>query len=332
MLDLVTTRELDIDFARARRRAFLHDVRAGLGGPPNDLVPYHELRRRLEPDREVDRGRRTVPIAQIVGSTDRFRDFDREFLPRHRHSGERWRSIARAYLQGKELPPVQLYQVGDVYFVKDGHHRVSVARERGQEFIDAEVIEGHVRTPLYASMSTEELLRQAEYAEFLRRTDLNRLRPDHDIRPTALGGYDEMWGHVEGHRRWLEEEFEGRPVGTAEAVERWYDRVFLPIVRAARARGVMEHFPGRTEADVYLWAMRYRDELYDRYRHRREPYGPAEEHVQAMDARLGPRARAAAGLGRLTRPLAGAVGRGKRGARQLAGRRGGAAPPIPATD
>src|SRR5690606_1903566 len=102
------------------------------------------------------------------------------------------------------LPPIQLYKVGDVYFVKDGNHRVSVAREKGQEFIDAEVIEGHVRVPLYASMRPDELLLQAEYAEFLRRTDLDRSRPDHDIRPTALGRYDEILADIEGHRGWLE--------------------------------------------------------------------------------------------------------------------------------
>jgi hypothetical protein len=309
MLDPFAARRLDEDFARARRKAFVHDVLAAVGGRPNDLIPYHEVRRRVAPERESYRGHQTVPIAKIVGSMDRFNDFDREFLPRQRFTAGRWQNVDRAYYQDRQLPPIQLYRVGDVYFVKDGNHRVSVARERGQEFIDAEVIEGHVRAPLYASMRPDELLLQAEYAEFLRRTDLDRLRPDHDVRPTALGRYDEIWRHIEGHRRWLEEEFERRPVGVREAVDRWYDRVYLPIVRAARERGVMEHFPGRTETDVYLWAMNRRDELYDRYRRAGEPFGPAAAHVEAMDARLGPRARSAAALGRVRRPVAGLGGR-----------------------
>jgi hypothetical protein len=301
VLDLVTTRELDIDFARARRRAFLHDVRAGLGGPPNDLVPYHELRRRLEPDREVDRGRRTVPIAQIVGSTDRFRDFDREFLPRQRFTAGRWQSVDRAYYQDRQLPPIQLYQVGDVYFVKDGNHRVSVARERGQEFIDAEVIEGHVRAPLYASMRPDELLLQAEYAEFLRRTDLDRLRPEHDIRPTSLGRYDEIWQHIQGHRDWLES-IRHQPVGVAEAVEDWYENIYCPIVTVARERGVMERFPNRTEADVYLWVMRHRGELE---RRSGRDVGPAASAIDYAE-HVSPWRGILPGLGRVAKGLLGA--------------------------
>jgi hypothetical protein len=134
---------------------------------------------------------------------DRFRDFDREFLPRQRFTAARWKNIDRAYYEATPLPPIQLYKVGDVYFVKDGNHRVSVAREKGQEFIEAEVIEGHVRAPISAGMSPRELLLQVEYAEFLRRTDLDRRRPDHDIRPTALGRYDEIWEQIKGHRDWL---------------------------------------------------------------------------------------------------------------------------------
>src|ERR687898_20547 len=158
------------DFDRARHKAFLNDLLASIGRRPNDLIPFHEFRRRLQPEAESYRGMQTVPVRQIVGSMDRFRDFDRAFLPRGNATRGRWQSIDRAYYQDVRLPPIQLYKVGDIYFVKDGNHRVSVARERGVEFIDAEVIEGHVRAPLSSQMSPTELLLQAEYAEFLRRT------------------------------------------------------------------------------------------------------------------------------------------------------------------
>ncbi len=302
VLDHYTTQRIDEDYSHARRRAFLRGARALFARRPNDLIPYHEIRRRLSPDRESYRGVQSVPLDKIVGSMDRFRDFDRVFLPRQRHTAGRWKHVDRAYYEDKVLPPIQLYKIGDVYFVKDGNHRVSVARERGQAYIDAEVTEGHVRAPLYATMGPEELLRQAEYAEFLRRTDLDRLRPDHDIRPTALGRYDEMWEHIELHRRWLEEVFERRPVGREEAVIRWYDRVYLPIVRFARERGVTRHFPGATEADVYLWMMRRRDELYRRYTRTRDPVGSAIAHVDAMDEELG-------WSRKLSRPLSRAVAR-----------------------
>ena len=135
------------DFDRARVKAFLHDLVAALSRRPNDLIPYHEVRRRLSPERESYRGIQTVPLDRIVGSMDRFRDFDRAFLPRQRHTAGRWQSVDRAYYQDVTLPPIQLYQVGDVYFVRDGHHRVSVARVRDQPVIDAAVVEVLAQPP-----------------------------------------------------------------------------------------------------------------------------------------------------------------------------------------
>jgi hypothetical protein len=204
-----------------------------------------------------------VPVRQIIGSVDRFRDFDRAFLPRHARSAGRWQNVDRAYYQDVRLPPVQLYKVGDVYFVKDGNHRVSVARERGVEFIDAEVIESHVRVPIDASMTPFQLLMQVEYAEFLRLTNLDRLRPEHDIRPSALGRYDELWDHI--LLRQLEmSDAQGRDVPISEAVISWYDETYQPIVHIARERGVLQRFPDRSETDIYLWVMAHRDILMER--------------------------------------------------------------------
>lgn len=273
--------EVRADFERARQRAFFHDLVSIFVRRPNDLIPYHEVRSRVSPERESYRGLQVVPLAKIVGSMDRFRDFDRAFLPRQAHTAGRWQSVDRAYYSGSHLPPIQLYQVGDVYFVKDGNHRVSVAREKGQEYIDAEVIEGHIRVPLYASMKPDELLLQAEYAEFLRRTDLDRLRPDHDIRPTALGRYDEIWEHILGHRAWLEQIW-GRPVAVEEAVKDWYEYIYGPIVTVARERGVMERFPGHTEADIYLWVMRHRHELEQRSGHDIGPVASAADYAEHL--------------------------------------------------
>lgn len=248
------------DFERARQKALIHDLLAIVRRQPNDLIPYHEIRKRTAPEGESYRGIQTVRVDQIVGSVDRFRDFDRTFLPRHSHTSGRWRNVDRAYYEDVRLPPIQLYKVGEVYFVKDGNHRVSVARERGVEFIDAEVIEGHIRVPLYASMTPFELLLQVEYAEFLRITDLDRLRPDHDIRPTALGRYDEMLDHIFVHREALAEKW-GRDVPLTEAVTNWYDEIYLPIARVVRDRKLLDYFVDRSEADVYLWVMANRNAL-----------------------------------------------------------------------
>jgi hypothetical protein len=254
------------DFERARQKAFRNELLSFFSRRSNSLISFHEIRERYKPERESYRGMQEVPVRQIIGSFDRFRDFDRAFLPRHARSAGRWQNIDRAFHEDVRLPPVQLYKVGDVYFVKDGNHRVSVARERGVEFIDAEVIESHVRVPINASMSPFELLLQVEYAEFLRLTSLDRLRPEHDIRPSALGRYDELWDDIVILQMELAEN-RGHEVSTEEAVISWYDEIYQPIVRIARERRILRRFPHRTEADIYLWVMAHRDELVEREEH-----------------------------------------------------------------
>jgi hypothetical protein len=269
------------DFERARQKAFINDLIAAVSRRENNLIPFHELRRRLSPEGEFYRGMQTVPVSQIVGSMDRFEDFNREFLPRKKNTAGRWKNVDRAFYEDVRLPPIQLYKVGDIYFVKDGNHRVSVARERGVEFIDAEVIEGSVRVPLSSRMSPTELLLQAEYAEFLRRTNLDRLQPDHDIRPTALGRYDEIWEHIEGHWWWLSQIWH-REAKVEEAVNDWYRWIYLPIVQVVRDRGVLDQFPRLTEADVYLWVMRHRHALEEREGHDVGPIESAQDYAEIM--------------------------------------------------
>ena len=242
------------DFERARRKAFLNDIVSFLKREPNTLISYADVRDRVTMEGESYRGMQEVPVDRIVGSMDRYRDFDRRFLPKRKNTANRWKSIDRAYYQDVVLPPIQLYKVGDIYFVKDGNHRVSVARERGVAYIDAEVIEGHIRIPVDSSMTPRRLLQQVEYAEFLRKTNLDRTRPQHDVRPTALGRYDEIVTHIEGRRR-LTELRTGKPVTMSDAAADWYDNVYLPIALAAREQKLLRDFPDRTEADIYLWVM-----------------------------------------------------------------------------
>jgi hypothetical protein len=163
------------DFDRAYRGAMLGNLLARLCRRPNNLLAYHEARRGLAVVGEGYRGVRTVPVEEIVGSTDRCGDFDRAFRPLRTHAGARWMSVARARAEGKELPPVQLYRVGDAYFVRDGHHRVSVARVRDQGFVDAEVVELVVRGPVPAEGTVSAPRADAGGAVRRPRTRLRRL-------------------------------------------------------------------------------------------------------------------------------------------------------------
>ena len=136
--------QVEADFSRARRRALLRQVRIRLrrDSASDGLLCFDDLK--MIPRAAVgrtDRGTRTVPVAQIGGSVGRCSEFDRDFMPARASVGERWKRVDRAFHRGEELPPVSLYKVGSFYFVLDGHHRVSVARYHGVEWIDAYVAE-----------------------------------------------------------------------------------------------------------------------------------------------------------------------------------------------
>ena len=129
------------DYQKALRQAFWRKARRWLDLGCNDLLPFDELFQQLKKQPRTVLGMQTVSLAQIVGSTGRYRDFDLAFYPRHQTGDRRWINIARARYQGVALPPVLLYRVGSAYFVEDGNHRISVARANGDKIIKARVIE-----------------------------------------------------------------------------------------------------------------------------------------------------------------------------------------------
>ncbi len=244
------------DYGRVRRRAWLRDVVARLAGRSNQLLSYEAVRQSLRLGGPIYRGVKTVPVAQIVGSVDRYRDFDDVFLPKQGSTANRWKSIARAFYDDVDLPPVRLYKVGNAYFVMDGHHRVSVAREQGIDFIDAEVQEVVSRVPVSAGLRAEDLKILHEYRRFLERTRLDEIRPGQHIRFTVAGGYQQIIEHIATHRHYMQLE-QQREVSDAEAVGDWYDQVYLRVVEVVRANKVLDDFPNRTESDLYLWIVEH---------------------------------------------------------------------------
>lgn len=135
----------EADFADARRRAFLRRIGALLRRDPgsNRLLRFEQVKREFGAGGQVYLGMRSVPVSKIVGSVGRHRDFDRAFLPAKDHLRERWMRVDRMLRRRGTLPPVDLYKVGNGYFVLDGHHRVSVASYHGIEQVDARVVEFH---------------------------------------------------------------------------------------------------------------------------------------------------------------------------------------------
>ncbi len=145
------------DFEQVRFKAFMNRVWATLSGQPTTLLSYEEIKEKLHIGGPIYRGVQTVLVDQIAGSLNRYHEFDRVFMPATDKLAERWQSVNRAFYQDISLPPVVLYKVGQVYFVVDGHHRVSVARKQGQVYIDAEVRECATRVNITADIKTEDL-------------------------------------------------------------------------------------------------------------------------------------------------------------------------------
>jgi hypothetical protein len=262
-------------FNLARRRAFIQDVLAQLSGRPENLLAFEQVRDQLhlaEPSRDVTL--REIPLDKIVGSVGRYRDFNRAFLPRAHLDPNRWIRIERLRDQ-VELPPIDVFQVGEVYFVQDGNHRVSVARARKQKTIWAHVIEIPIRVPFGPDTSPDDLILKSGYAEFLEKTSLDRLCPEQNIELTRAGGYRSLIQHIEVHQFYMGLRSRYYPT-LEEAAADWYRSVYLPVVDTIRASRTLERFPGRTEADLYLWIAENRAGLQIRY-------GTQEEAREAVD-------------------------------------------------
>lgn len=241
-----------IDFRRARREAALKAVLGRLQGTSLELLSYEEVAEQLQVTGQVERGVREIPLEKIVGSVGRYDEFDRSFLPLKDHDAQRWAGVRAAAVDPTTLPAIDVYQIGEAYFVIDGNHRVSIARHSGMDYLEANVIEIQTRVPLPEDLRHDELIVASEYAGFLEHTGLDWLRPDADLVTSLPGQYDKLENHIEVHRFFLEMSAE-RELTDEEAVLRWFDDAYLPVVEAIREYGLLRDFDERTETDLYLW-------------------------------------------------------------------------------
>lgn len=249
------------DFSRARFKSFINQVFSVLRGQRNNLLSYDDIKEKLRIGGPIYRGMKTVRVDQIAGSLNRYHEFDRAFLPKEDQLANRWQKVDRAFYEDIHLPPVVLYKVGQVYFVVDGHHRVSVAREQGQEFIEAEVRECATRINITPDIRPEDLEILGSKVDFLERTGLDKLRPDANIKLNIPDGFTRMLEHIAVHRYFMGLDFK-RDISEHEAVTHWYDKVYLPIVTIIRESGLLDEFPDKTEGDLYLWTLDHQHYLY----------------------------------------------------------------------
>ena len=255
------------DSGKARSREIFGRILSLLTNQKDNLLSLQEVKALLGPTSETYRGLRIVPIEKIVGSEGRYQDFNRTFLPRHNRLKGRWVRVDTAHHQEVLLPPVTLYEIGGVYFVRDGNHRVSVGKLQGVEFIDAEVISLGTRVSLKPGMSREELrtaVIDLEREEFFKHTRLKELRPGATMNFTATGRYDEIIRHINGHKYFLNLSVK-EEISFNKAMLSWYDTVYKPIVDLIEEERLLKAFPGRTTADLYVWIVRHWDQLKNKY-------------------------------------------------------------------
>jgi hypothetical protein len=239
------------DFSRARRARVLAEVGRRLRFEPDDvayILPFEEVVDALGRLGEEDLGLQTIPLDSIVGSVDRTRDFDRDFRPTTPRVRSRWQRIAEAQRRGESLPAVSLYRIGDLHFVRDGHHRVSVARSLGRADIDAYVIEVHTRVLAGRDVRVADLPLKSHERLFSERVPLDaerraRIEPSDPWDYGALAEGVEAWGfRVMQDRRTYLDRF--------TVARLWFEEEYIPVVDMLIAAGFRER--GETEADAYM--------------------------------------------------------------------------------
>lgn len=229
---------------------------ARLRGRPAGLLSFEHVRQQLKLAHSTPRGLQEVALDAIVGSVGRYTDFTRSFLPLHDSDQTRWAGV-RAAAEQMGLPPVELYRIGDAYFVLDGNHRISVARELGAKSIQAYVLDIPTRVPFSADDDPDDLICKARYVEFLERTSLDHLRPGANLLMTVPGQYRILDEHIDVHRYFLGMETQAS-VKLEDAVASWYDTVYLPVVEVIRGQSLLQSLPDRTETDLYVWLAEHR--------------------------------------------------------------------------
>ncbi|HNF95004.1 MAG TPA: hypothetical protein PLQ75_10185, partial [Anaerolineales bacterium] len=237
------------DFRSARQRASIQEVIARVMGRSNQLLSYDDVAKKLRLQSRTERGLKNIPLDAIVGSVGRYTDFTRTFLPLQDSDRERWASVKAAMVTGAGLPPIEVYQVGDVYFVLDGNHRVSIARQEGLKSIEAYVTEFRTDVKLTPETKLDEIIIKAEYIEFLEKTDLAQARPNVDLSVTIPGQYEKLMEQIDVCKYMDENE----TLTLQDAAANWYDTLYIPLAEAIRDRELLQWFPGRTITDLYIW-------------------------------------------------------------------------------
>ncbi len=208
---------------------------------PLDIKSFSEVQKKEAAFDARDRGIRTVPMCRIVGSVGRYQDFDSRFRFKHSMPSERLQRITEAMREGRKIGPVKLYQIKDDYYVLDGNHRISAAKQLNHDEILAQIFE------FIPSENTLQNLLYRERAEFSDRTRL-----PHEINLTEVSQYAYLLDQITEHRKTMQGDH-GVEMSYEDAALDWYDTIYRPFRAIIRRARLIESFPERTIADLYAY-------------------------------------------------------------------------------
>jgi hypothetical protein len=264
------------EYTTAVNRAFWQDIIHLISRKPAQLLSFEDIRTRLRLREESYRGLQSIDLSKIVGSVGRYTDFTRNFLPRNKVDRDRWTRIYAETVGGMGLPPIEVYQVGKSYFVRDGNHRVSVARALDNKFIQAYVTELSVPDGIAGLLISNKMDAAEAYVAFLDEIGLRVSHPEHEsLMLSEPSRYPELLGHIRLHQDALNCNDCGELVTLEQAAAHWYDQVYLPAIQMTRDHGVLQRERGRTEADFYLWMIDHLQELSLEYTGHHADLNPA---------------------------------------------------------
>lgn len=263
MSDSYVREQASQDFEKARSKALLTDILAVLKPEKKELLSFYDIKNLVKPKKQTYRGMKAVNLSDIVGSEDRYQDFNQAFLPKKEHLRQRWMNVDKAYYKDVILPPIKLFKLGEVYFVRDGNHRVSVARTQGISSIDAEVVELTAEITLTKDMTQDDLKKEViafEKKRILKSTELGELKRFQDIEFTAPGRYEELLQHIMGHKYFINQ-CQEEEISLKDAALSWYEKLYTPICKIIDENNLLSRFPQRTRADLYIWIVKHWDHV-----------------------------------------------------------------------
>jgi hypothetical protein len=239
------------DFSRARRQRVLARLANRLRGEPSDvnvILPFEEVVAALGRTGERSLGLQTIPLESIVGTVDRSQDFDRSFRPTSGRTRGRWEQLAAEARRGKDFPPISVYRIGELHFVRDGHHRVSVYRALGRTHIDAYVTEVSTRLGADTRIRLTDLPLKGHTRLFDERVPLPPpLRAQIELTDAwdygLLAEGVEAWGFRAMQNR-------GELMTREEVAEAWFRDDYLPVVRMLLDCDLIGE--GETDAEAYM--------------------------------------------------------------------------------